>query len=156
MSRINKEDNFKEFKDLLPTEIKHRLKKKYFEKRIIELFNSLLKGSISNHVKAIYIYKNEIYCGVDNPLWGNEIISYKDHYLKKLNKTLKCDIKGIRFKLIPSLFKEKEKHESKIDLSEEQKKEIDNLIRNVKDDTLKNKIHKLLAMKYINENLKEN
>lgn len=149
-----KKGNFKEFKDIIPADIKYKIKKKYLEKQIIDLFNSSLHGTISNHVKAIYVYKNEIYCGVDNPLWGNEIISYKDLYLKKINKNLNTRIKGIKFKLIPNLFnKEEIKKEKEFNLTDNQKEEIEKKLKNVKDEKLKKVMYDLLASKFNDDNI---
>ncbi len=127
--------------DLIPENIKKIFQNAKFEKEIIDFTKKLFNETIKKHCKPIYISKQKMIVAVDNPLWANEIVNYKNHFLQLINKKFSNYIIDLVPKFLPKYFSEKKKEEK---LSDEDKIFIEEQLKNVEDKELKDNLYKLI------------
>jgi|GEM_PF-2914946 hypothetical protein len=140
----NKED-FKSFFDILPEEIKSKIIKKIKEKEILNYLSSILEGNFKNHIKPIYIKNDVIHIVVDNPIWGQEFLFYKEHFLKRINFKYNENFKDISYKFSPKYFLTISKIDSFEKLDKELQENIENELSEINDSDLKNRLKNLMA-----------
>ncbi|MCX8059561.1 MAG: DUF721 domain-containing protein [Spirochaetes bacterium] len=145
LEEMNNKEEFKSFFEILPNELKVKLKSKLKEKEIIDFLKSLLEGNIKEHIKPIYINKGIIYVAVDNPIWGQEFLFYKDRFLKRINSKFKSDFYDIKYRFLPQYFQRDDKRSSFDKLNDELKKEVEDEIKIVDDAQMKEKLKNLIA-----------
>lgn len=136
-----KKENIVFLSDILPENIKIVFEKAKFEKEILNYFKSLLNDSIKKHCKPIYISSQNIIIAVDNPLWANEIINYKHHLIKDINKKFNDYVRDIKPRFLPKYFEEREDNKK---LNKEDEEFIQQHVQNISNSELKEKLVKLI------------
>lgn len=134
-------DKFYFIEDILPESVKKIVQIAKYEKQIIDFTKTILSETMKNHCKPIYIKSNILIIAVDNPLWANEIINYKQHFIGLINKRFDNYIKDIKTKFLPNYFVTKKENKK---LSEEDKAFIEEKLEKITDTELKEKLEKLL------------
>jgi len=127
--------------DILSENIKKVFEIAKFEKDILNFSKSLFNESVKNHCKPIYIANHILIIAVDNPLWANEIMNYKQHLLNKINKRFSEYLKDIRPKFLPKYFIEKKNNKK---LNQEDIDFIEKQTSKVEDKELKEKLSNLI------------
>lgn len=127
--------------DILPENLIKIFENAKYEKEILNYSKAILNKSIKNHCKPIYINNHILIIAVDNPLWANEILNYKFHLLKNINKKFNNYLKDIKTKFLPGYFI---KRESQSKISESDKIFIEKQVEKISDIELKEKLSSLL------------
>ncbi len=127
--------------EIIPEKIRSILQSAKFEKEIIDYSKSLLKDSIKTHCKPIYINNKKLIIAVDNPIWANELMNYKQHFLSLINKRFNNYLIDLNPKFLPKYFIEKKKDQK---LSQEEKTFIEEQLKMVEDIRLKDSLYNLI------------
>jgi len=142
-----KKKDFLVLKDILPRDICQKVEKKMREKEILNYFSDNLENTLKQHVKPIYIRGTQIFVVVDNPIWGQEFMLYKDLFLKRINTRFKEKFSNIGYRFDPRYFtKEVKQGDPYKELNEEEKIKVDHDTDRIEDNDLKDKLKSILSL----------
>ncbi|MBM7624297.1 DUF721 domain-containing protein [Sporohalobacter salinus] len=136
-------------KTLQDLSLSHKIK----EQQVLNIWPKVIGDKVKKHTKASYINQGTLFVTVDNSTWAHQLLFLKEDLISRLNQHLDQKmVEDIRFKLgsINSNSTRNHKFEDSFDLSEieltlEEVNEVEDKLRPVSDEELKQKLYSILV-----------